>query len=172
VRSRNPMAKLFDGTASEADEAPHPRGSSEGIRSPVPMRPFSPDSPFRAGRRDAIYTDSGEDFPAGLPIVHAVEITMVSHPKDDPFVDTASAMPMSLKKFISRPRAATPVGSIDMTPSSPPSPWMTNAAYRLRRSLDADVKIAFRNPFGGMGSPKKKGKARCCSREVAPDTVV
>jgi hypothetical protein len=180
VRSRNPMAKLFDGAASSSDEQPptgeHQRGSSSGIRSPVPMRPFSPDSPFRAGRRDAIYTDSGEEFPAGLPIMLAVEVReemgVLSYPKDDPFVDTASAMPMSLKKFISRPRAATPMGSIDMTPSSPPSPWMTDAAYRLRKSLDADVKIAFRNPFSGMGSPRKKGKGKRCSGEVAPETVV
>jgi hypothetical protein len=69
VRAKNPMAKLFDGAASEEAERTLTCGArseeeeEEGVRvhSPIPMRPFSPESPLAMGRRGAVYEGQSED---------------------------------------------------------------------------------------------------------------
>jgi len=214
VRSRNPMAKLFDGAGSTEDEGEDyfgnamyeasPKGtprsnkrrqhrsSSEPttrVHSPIPVRPFSPDSPFRRGRRGAIYTDEDEGVMSTFPAIPTVELNSTASlalPKDDPFVEPPStSVPttvlMSLKKFISQPVPASPIGSDGATPLSPLSRPQngeeTGAAQHLRKAMgdgkDAQGKIMFKNPFSGMGSPMgRRKREQKQSSGVAPDFVV
>lgn len=85
VRSRNPMAKLFDGANDELDDyfcdavgrtrPPEPRhdSSDESLRvhSPTPVRPFSPKRPFAEKGRD--FVSSRSEFDAIPPLNGLVE---------------------------------------------------------------------------------------------------
>ncbi|KAE8867298.1 hypothetical protein PTNB73_05392 [Pyrenophora teres f. teres] len=133
-RSRNPMAKLFDGGVDD-DQSDGRHDEWEGaeknvwrkhlrlrggddleerdtapppVYAPTPIRPFSPDIPFIMTRRDAIRPP-----PANFDDV--------DDDNEDPFIQTPAAptphrllgtpaMTM-MKDFISRPETAAPLGS-------------------------------------------------------------
>jgi putative methyltransferase len=215
MRSRNPMAKLFDGTASvdeEVDEyldntASHPRqaslhtlqmnpkrdrrkqraSSSDGairVHSPVPIRPFSPETPFPMARRGAIYTNENNDCHLMVPIAHSRHIEDPEHlasPHDDPFIERppsrlCTSLPSSLNKLRLQPKTAATLGS---------GPALTlssntyggdvegrDAAQRLLHTMDSlDIKIPFKNPFGGSPAARKR-TGRESSVNIAPDVVV
>lgn len=125
VRSRNPMAKIFDGAASLEDggdyfslkkssnEPRHRRTSSDPamrVHSPIPVRPFrSPGLSFRSARarRGAIYTSEehgGDGDEANVPVFPIITVTELNSTaslmlaKDDPFIE-----PSSLSKLVEFP---------------------------------------------------------------------
>ncbi|KAF2827837.1 hypothetical protein CC86DRAFT_444974 [Ophiobolus disseminans] len=203
VRTRNPMAKLFDGPASITEDGgdyfgaavysptPSPKttptsktdkqrqSSSDHlprVHSPIPIRPFSPDNPFYRTRRGAIYSEQDEHHFA-FPVIPGALITSTASlalPNDDPFVEppvsrsVPLSIPMSLKRFISRPLPPTPLGDGDTTPMLPTierdgaEVGRNRGAAELLRSMGEGKgveRIVFRNPFSTFGSPgvKKKG---------------
>jgi hypothetical protein len=101
VRSRNPIAKLFDGAGSTEDEADDyfshkrratsesPKGTATLARerrrassshemplSPIPVQPISPNSPLLRDRRDAICLPHGYVVSPGTPSINLNELAI------------------------------------------------------------------------------------------------
>jgi putative methyltransferase len=168
VRSRNPMAKLFDGAASEYDEGDFANAMDETasslrrkeqrsedvhVYSPVPIRLVSfatPESgsPVKMKRRGAVYTsvDGSEDL---LP---------VGAGSDDPFVDDVSTRALAVLpnlNFSKRPRGG-----------------LRSASPADRKAMGWGSNIVFRNPFVGFNEQQNGMKDEDKgSEEVAPDIV-
>ncbi|KAF2124742.1 hypothetical protein P153DRAFT_411088 [Dothidotthia symphoricarpi CBS 119687] len=194
VRSRNPMAKLFDGANGGVGDGfedaagpitpPIPCHESSDysthVHSPIPLRPFSPDNPFAAQKRNAIPFETNIEqfdsaspshvkrlfpFPSQRSSDDMISPLSLSASQEHPFVGrlvspSPRSLPFSLGQFISHPRAALPV-------SSPTSTCVlerlreldgedSGAAARLRRMVRGEV--VFKDSFaslpgiGGEGS--------------------
>ncbi|ORY05925.1 hypothetical protein BCR34DRAFT_42403 [Clohesyomyces aquaticus] len=135
VRSRNPLAKLFDGGSETLDREYHAQldyftypkreareserqrrlklasSSSATMRplSPIPYRPLSPLSPLLGSRRDAVV------FPYGFGVVSLIDslknsvsetITATSSFPDDPFTDAPRGEQMVESSFTDAIRAS------------------------------------------------------------------
>jgi hypothetical protein len=147
ARSRNPIAKLFDGTedtASSGDDyfSSRDRASSvastrtspfkqrepassshEAPLSPIPLRPISPSSPLLMGRRDAICLPYGYVITPGTPTIDirehpAPRTAMVGCASQDG-LSTGSApfLPLSLRSLITKSKLVSAL----TTPTSPRS---------------------------------------------------
>jgi hypothetical protein len=153
VRSRNPMAKLFDGATSLDDDEPplyEPShldlegNDTERVHSPVPFRPFSPDD--LAGRRRGLYTSDNEAL---------VPVSL----EEDAF------RPVWLESLISTPKTAaakqTVAGGVDVEKDG------VDAGMRLKMSMEGWDERKGRNPWVAR---EGKGRVRDVS-EIAPDVV-
>jgi hypothetical protein len=169
-RSANPMAKLFDGAASEGDEpseasppgvrktSTHGCGrnassSEAGVRvlSPQPMRVFG----TAMERRGGMYSDVQEE-------VKRVTIPNVS---EDPFIDAGPALPVPLKEVVAQPRTDS---SLDV--SAAMSCAQRDDTERLRLAMQGlDIKVNFENPF--FSQPTRTKTRKASSEAVAPDFV-
>jgi hypothetical protein len=148
VRTKNPMAKLFDGAAEMEEEERGSRGkkdtstSSDGTRvlSPVPRRPFGQESAFAAGRRGVLYTSDGQAEDK-------------HEDKDDPFIEPSTSFPQQL---ISRPKIT--VAQVDEA----------SLAHRVQQVILVR-EVLFRLPY--WGSPAKGLGRDSLDIGVAPDAV-
>ncbi|KAH4913535.1 hypothetical protein HBH70_115680 [Parastagonospora nodorum] len=133
VRAKNPMAKLFDGAASEEAEGALARGAkseeeeeSARVHSPIPMRPFSPESPLAMGRRGAVY--EGQDGDSEISGEH------------DPFVETRVLVAQHLDDKVRRTMQIG-IGAQNVAFRFPN--WAASAREKEKRdSLDVDKHIA------------------------------
>jgi hypothetical protein len=162
VRSRNPMAKLFDGVDETEDDGPPPyeayrrdsgaddEEESPRVHSPIPIRPFSPDIGIELQRRHGIYTATNDPL---LPLL--------ASPKQD-------FKPSWLESLISSPKKAaarqTVLENVDVEKDG------VDAEGRLRMSMEGWDGGMWRNPWVGYKT-RKKGKERQMSESVAPDVI-
>jgi hypothetical protein len=191
MRSRNPMAKLFDGAASLEDEendnddvfatgptVPPPRpqhttpnrykhhtSSSDvtsRVHSPIPIRTFSPPLAFTTPHyRNSISSSDNDNEASSTRHVHTIAL-----PKDDPFIEIQR--PTWLEELISSPRAATARSTVASALYVEKD--AVDAEERLRMSMESwDGKMGWRNPWGGEAA--KEGRRDSGGEEVAPDVV-
>jgi hypothetical protein len=164
VRSRNPMAKLFDGVDETEDDGPppyepHRRDSgaddeeeSPRVHSPIPIRPFSPDIDLELQRRHGIYTATNDPL-----------IPLLASPKHD-------FKPSWLESLISSPKKAaarqTVLEDVDIEKDGVDA----DAEGRLRMSMEGWDGGMWKNLWVG-DKTGKKGKERQMSEGVAPDVI-
>jgi hypothetical protein len=151
VRSRNPMAKLFDGVDETEDDGLPPyeayrrdsgaddEEESPRVHSPIPIRPFSPDIDLKLQRRHGIYTATNDPL-----------VPLLASPKHE-----------SPKKVAAR---QTVLENVDVDKDG------VDAKGRLRMSMEGWDGGIWRNPWVAdkMG---KKGKERQMTEGVAPDVI-
>lgn len=187
VRTKNPMAKLFDGAGehNDDDEPVSPRtrsrhqtsSSHEGVRviSPIPIRPpISPESPFALGRRGAIYSDGAEEHDFSRTNTHSVSFSPTNthsfnfsptnHPSvtspydnDDPSVESTS--PWFPMSLISR--ATTSVATHTHTQIE------AGEVVSTSETIKEEGKVVFKYPR--WDTPKTKARKKRNSLDVAPD---
>jgi hypothetical protein len=163
VRSRNPMAKLFDGVDETEDDGPRPyeayrrdsgaddeEEKSPRVHSPIPIRPFSPDIDRELQRRHAIYTATNDPL-----------IPLLASRKQD-------FKPSWLESLVSSPKKAaarqTVLENVDVEKDG------VDTEGRLRMSMEGWDGGMWRNPWVG-DKTGKKGKERQMSEGVAPDVI-
>ncbi|KAF2026253.1 hypothetical protein EK21DRAFT_74691 [Setomelanomma holmii] len=201
VRSRNPMAKLFDGAASKDDEASQTitstkrsedRASNDSaivLHSPVPQRPFSPDMPLAMARRGALLTTT-RIAPVTLPMLprtspHESGNGLYTLSPHDPFVDSDINAESKSDALLKRFSVALPI-SLKMFMGPPRNlvalPKTGDMCRRLsvHGAVDAgkleqveggNGNVTFTNPFGPMEEGKRPRLRRESSENIAPDVV-
>jgi len=127
------MAKLFDGADEEEAEtwrAKSKEGEGVRVHSPIPMRPFSPESPLAMGRRGAVY--EGQDMGRSTGEVGSNE--------QDPFVETMVLTSPPLEEQFRR-AVQIGIGAQKVVFTFPN--WAAPAREKEKRdSLDVDEDIA------------------------------
>lgn len=167
ARTKNPMAKLFDGagsTSTEDEECPHRHQSTRSgrykpvssscsdpttkILSPLPTRPFHPDPRFTMAPHGTVHTTTNgtyQDVTASLESLH-----------DDQVAPPTS--PGFLLRLISQPTCAAALATAPTTPSgaricTPES--VTQAVGGMCR----ETRVVFKMPDWG-GVEKGEGEER------------
>jgi hypothetical protein len=165
VRSRNPMAKLFDGVDETEDDGPRPyeayrrdsgaddeEEESPRVHSPIPIRLFSPDIDLELQRRHGIYTATNDPL-----------IPLLAEPKQDFKPSWLESLVSSPKKVAAR---QTVLENVDVEKDGVD----VDAESRLRMSMESWDGGIWRNPWVG-DKTGKKGKERQMSEGVAPDVI-